>query len=87
MILLDANGIPEERILLMNPQRADKAIQSVHCFPSVIPWVPDRIDQFSIIMLLFMNALELLVAFVQAYVFTMLSAVFIGLAHKEHHAE
>ena len=32
-----------------------------------------------------MNALELLVAFVQAYVFTMLSAVFIGLAHKEHH--
>ena len=42
---------------------------------------------FSIIMLLFMNCLELLVAFVQAYVFTMLSAVFIGLAHKEHHAE
>ena len=42
---------------------------------------------FSIIMLLFMNALELLVAFVQAYVFTMLSAVFIGLAHKDHHAE
>jgi len=45
------------------------------------------LNTFSIIMLLFMNALELLVAFVQAYVFTMLSAVFIGLAHKEHHAE
>ena len=42
---------------------------------------------FSIIMLLFMNLLEVLVAFVQAYVFTMLSAVFIGLAHKEHEAE
>ena len=42
---------------------------------------------FSILMLLFMNALELLVAFVQAYVFTMLSAVFIGLAHQDHHAE
>ena len=40
---------------------------------------------FSVLMLLFMNCLELLVAFVQAYVFTMLSAVFIGLAHKEHH--
>lgn len=39
---------------------------------------------FSIVMLLFMNCLEVLVAFVQAYVFTMLSAVFIGLAHKEH---
>ena len=42
------------------------------------------LNSFSIIMLLFMNCLELLVAFVQAYVFTMLSAVFIGLAHKEH---
>jgi F-type H+-transporting ATPase subunit a len=42
------------------------------------------LNLFSIIMLLFMNALELLVAFVQAYVFTMLSAVFIGLAHQEH---
>ena len=41
------------------------------------------LNSFSIIMLLFMNCLELLVAFVQAYVFTMLSAVFIGLAHKE----
>ncbi len=45
------------------------------------------LNTFSIIMLLFMNLLELLVAFVQAYVFTMLSAVFIGLAHKEHGAE
>ena len=45
------------------------------------------LNLFSILMLLFMNALELLVAFVQAYVFTMLSAVFIGLAHPEHHEE
>ena len=37
----------------------------------------------SIIMMLFMNLLEVLVAFVQAYVFTLLSAVFIGLAQKE----
>lgn len=41
----------------------------------------------SIIMLLFMNCLELLVAFIQAYVFTLLSAVFIGLAHVEHDTE
>ena len=34
---------------------------------------------------IFMNALELLVAFIQAYVFTMLSAVFIGLAQIEEH--
>ena len=45
------------------------------------------LNLFSAIMLLFMNCLEVLVAFIQAYVFTMLSAVFIGLAHKEHHAE
>lgn len=37
----------------------------------------------SVLFNIFMNALELLVAFIQAYVFTMLSAVFIGLA-QEH---
>lgn len=41
----------------------------------------------SVIMMLFMNCLEILVAFIQAYVFTLLSAVFIGLAHKEEEAE
>lgn len=45
------------------------------------------LNLFSAVMLLFMNCLELLVAFVQAYVFTLLSAVFIGLAHKEPEAE
>lgn len=40
----------------------------------------------SVLFNIFMNALELLVAFIQAYVFTMLSAVFIGLA-QEHKAE
>ena len=39
----------------------------------------------SFLLMVFMNCLELLVAFIQAYVFTMLSAVFIGLAHPEHH--
>ncbi len=36
----------------------------------------------SVLFNVFMNALELLVAFIQAYVFTMLSAVFIGLAQE-----
>ncbi len=39
----------------------------------------------SFFLMIFMNALELLVAFIQAYVFTMLGAVYIGLAHPEHH--
>ena len=43
------------------------------------------LNLFSVIMLLFMYALEFLVAFVQAYVFTLLSAVFIGMAHHEEH--
>lgn len=38
----------------------------------------------SVIFSIFMNALEILVAFIQAYVFTMLSAVFIGLAQDSH---
>ncbi len=36
----------------------------------------------SVLFSIFMNCLELLVAFLQAYVFTMLSAVFIGLAQE-----
>ena len=35
----------------------------------------------------FMDCLELLVAFIQAYVFTMLSAVFIGLSRQEPEVE
>lgn len=34
---------------------------------------------------LFMNAIELLVAFLQAYIFAMLSALYIGQAVEEHH--
>ncbi len=34
---------------------------------------------------IFMFLLEVLVAFIQAYVFTMLSAIFIGMARAEHH--
>ena len=37
----------------------------------------------SVLFSIFMNCLELLVAFVQAYVFTLLTASFIGLAHNE----
>ena len=39
----------------------------------------------SVLFSIFMNCLELLVAFIQAYVFTMLSAVFIGMSRVEHH--
>ena len=39
----------------------------------------------SVLFVLFIMLIELLVAFLQAYIFTLLSAVFIGLAVKEDH--
>ena len=39
----------------------------------------------SVVMTIFIDFVELLVAFIQAYVFTMLSAVFIGLSQIEGH--
>ena len=39
----------------------------------------------SVAFVLFMNILELLVAFLQAFIFTMLTALFIGSAVEEHH--
>lgn len=39
----------------------------------------------SVFFTIFMDCLELLVAYIQAYVFTMLSSVFIGLSRVEHH--
>ena len=39
----------------------------------------------SILFAVFMNFLELLVAFLQAYVFTLLSSLYFGMAAEEHH--
>ncbi|MDT8393886.1 MAG: F0F1 ATP synthase subunit A [Bacteroidales bacterium] len=41
---------------------------------------------FSIPFAIFMSLLELLVAFIQAYVFTLLSALYFGMAIEEHHS-
>ena len=40
----------------------------------------------SVLLALFISAIELLVAFIQAYVFTLLTASYIGAATEEHHA-
>ncbi len=48
------------------------------------------ISPISVLLMIFMDLLEVLVAFIQAFVFTMLSSVFIGLAHQggeEHQTE
>lgn len=46
------------------------------------PAMQGGLSVISVLLTLFMNLLELLVAFIQAYVFTLLSAVFIGLAQE-----
>lgn len=47
--------------------------------------INSSMSAISVLLSIFMNCLELLVAYIQAYVFTMLSAVFIGLAQAEEH--
>ncbi len=54
-------------------------ISMIFIFKSVFAAAP------SVVMVLFMDCIELLVAFLQAYIFTLLSALFIGMAMPEHH--
>lgn len=56
-------------------------VSLIFIFRSVFMSVP------SLIMVIFMDMIEILVAFLQAYIFTLLSALFIGLAVPEHHHE
>jgi len=49
------------------------------------PALNSSMSVVSVIMTIFIYTVELLVSYIQAYVFTMLSAVFIGLAQVEHH--
>lgn len=52
-------------------------------------WAGISMAPVSVAFSLFVNLLEILVAFLQAYIFTLLSALFIGFAaaHAEHHEE
>ncbi|MDR1742945.1 MAG: F0F1 ATP synthase subunit A [Dysgonamonadaceae bacterium] len=54
---------------------------------SMGPAINGSMTVASVLFSVFMNMLEVLVAFIQAYVFTMLSAVFIGLAQETGHGE
>ena len=51
------------------------------------PAINSGMTVVSVIFATFMNLLEVLVAFIQAFVFTLLSAVFIGQSHPEKHLE
>ena len=43
------------------------------------------VSPVSVVFVVFMDCIELLVAFLQAYIFTLLSSLFIGMAIEEHH--
>ena len=54
---------------------------------AVNKYIGGAMTAVSVFFTIFMNVLELLVAFIQAFVFTMLSSVFIGLSLPEHHKD
>ena len=45
------------------------------------------VSPVSVVFVVFIDAIEVLVALLQAYIFTILSALFIGMAVEEHHPE
>ena len=55
----------------------------IFVFGSISPLLGTGVSVFSVFFAIFMNVLELLIIFIQAYVFTLLSAVFIGLSREE----
>ncbi len=57
----------------------------IFIFGAIAPAIGYGVSIVSIAFTVFMTVLELLVAFIQAYVFTLLSAIYFGMATEEHH--
>jgi F-type H+-transporting ATPase subunit a len=62
-------------------------ISLIFIFGEMKPALGYGVSVVSVIFYVFMGLLELLVAFIQAYVFTLLSALYFGMAIEEHHKE
>lgn len=60
-------------------------ISLIFIFGEKSPGVGYSVSIVSVAFYIFMGLLEILVAFIQAYVFTLLSSIFIGMATEEHH--
>lgn len=56
----------------------------IFIFGEMAPALGYGVSIISLIFYLFMGLLELIVAFVQAFVFTLLTALFVGMAMEEH---
>lgn len=57
----------------------------IFIFGEINVYIGHGVSVFTVVFLIFMTFLELLVAFIQAYVFTFLSALYFGMAVEEHH--
>jgi F-type H+-transporting ATPase subunit a len=62
-------------------------VSLIFIFGKMMPAAGYGASVLSVTFMIFMSLLELLVAFIQAYVFTMLSALYFGMAKVEHHHE
>jgi F-type H+-transporting ATPase subunit a len=62
-------------------------ISLIFIFGQMKPAAGYSVLPVSVFFYIFMGLLELLVAFIQAFVFTLLSAIYIGMAIEEHHHE
>ncbi len=59
----------------------------IFIFSEINEWIGSGVTVFSVAFSIFMSMLELLVAFLQAYVFTLLSSLYIGGARETHEHE
>ena len=62
-------------------------ISLIFIFGKMSPVAGYGVSAVSVFFYIFISLLELLVAFIQAFVFTLLSAIYIGMAIEEHHHE
>lgn len=60
-------------------------VSLIFIFSEIHPALGYGISLLSALFSIFMGLLEILVALIQAYVFTLLSAIYFGLATAEHH--
>ena len=56
----------------------------IFIFAEISPYAAYGVSIVSVLFTVFMSLLELLVAFIQAYVFTLLSAIYVGMALENH---
>lgn len=60
-------------------------VSLIFIFGEISPMLGYGTSVISVLFVIFMDMLELLVALIQAYVFTLLSALYFGMATEEHH--